>query len=183
MLAPLTADDGVLLDLRYATDNNFVGRPVYRRAVALLQPPARDCLLAAVARARVLGLQLKILDAFRPLEVQWIFWEAAADKTFVADPRLGGTHPRGIAVDLTLVDGATGMELAMGTGFDAMTPLSAHGALDGLTPDIIRHRALLLGLMSAAGWEHYGPEWWHYNLPGRDAFPVLSAADVPDGPL
>jgi len=48
---------------------------------------------------------------------------------------------------------------------------------------VIRSRALLLGLMSAAGWDSYEPEWWHYNLPDGDALPVLSAADVPEGPL
>jgi D-alanyl-D-alanine dipeptidase len=179
----LTGQDGVLFDIRYATANNLMGRPVYQRAVAMLHPQAYGQLMAVVARAAAIGLQVKIFDAFRPQEVQWIFWEAAADKLFVADPRLGGTHPRGIAVDMTLVDAATGVDLPMGTDFDAMVPLSAHGALEGLAPEVIRNRALLLGLMAAAGWEPYEPEWWHYNLPGREAFPVLSAADVPGGPV
>lgn len=183
MLLPLTDADGVVLDLRYATADNLLGRPVYTQAVALLRPPAHAALLAAARRAAVLGLRLKIFDAFRPLEAQWAFWEAAEDKTFVADPRTGGTHPRGIAVDLTLLDGGTGAELAMGTGFDAFTPLSDHGRLDGLEPDAIRNRTLLLGLMTACGFECYPPEWWHYHLPGREAFAALSAADVPGGPM
>ena len=117
------------------------------------------------------------------MEAQWLFWEANEDKRFVADPRLGGTHPRGIAVDLTLTDAANGIELAMGTGFDDFTAMSAHAIVDGLAPDAIRNRTLLLGLMTATGWEHYGPEWWHYHLPGRQAFPALSAADVAGGPM
>ena len=183
MLLRITEADGVLLDLRYASADNLLGRPVYARAVALLRPEARWALLAAAARARARGLRLRLFDAFRPLEAQWAFWHAAEDKTFVADPRGGGTHPRGIAVDLTLVDGASGADLPMGTGFDAFTALSAHGALDGLPPDAIRNRVLLLGIMTAAGWECYEPEWWHYHLPGREAYPALSAADVPGGPM
>ena len=183
MLEPITEADGFLLDLRYATSNNLLGRPVYSRAVALLRPEARRALIAAGARARALGLRLKVFDAFRPLEAQWLFWEAAEDKTFVADPRLGGTHPRGIAVDLTLADAASGTELAMGTGFDDFTTMSDHSTLHGLSPDAVRNRALLLGIMTATGWEHYGPEWWHYHLPGREAFAALSAAEVPGGPM
>lgn len=183
MLVPVTEEDGVVLDLRYATSDNVMGRPVYRRAVALLRPEARERLLAAAARARVLGLRLRLYDAFRPLEVQWLFWEAARDKTYVADPRGGGTHPRGVAVDLTLADGATGAELPMGTGFDAFTPLSGHGALDGLAPEVVCNRALLLGIMVACGWEPYAPEWWHYHLPDHAGLPALRAASVPGGPM
>ncbi|CUW47795.1 D-alanyl-D-alanine dipeptidase [Novacetimonas hansenii] len=183
MLLPIKETAGVILDIRYASDNNFVGRAVYARPVALLHREAHAAFVHALARAQVLGLGFRIFDAFRPIEVQSILWDAVSDKTFVADPALGGTHPRGIALDLTLFDLATGEDLPMGTGFDAVTPLSAHGALEGLSAEVIRNRALLLGLMSAAGWDSYEPEWWHYNLPDGDALPVLSAADVPEGPL
>jgi zinc D-Ala-D-Ala dipeptidase len=183
MLIPLTVADGFDLDLRYATDDNILGRPIYRRPTALLHPAAHSALLAASTHASALGLRLKIFDAFRPLEAQWAFWDAAEDKSFVADPRAGGTHPRGIAVDLTLIAIDSGSELEMGTGFDAFTALSAHGHLEGLPREAIRNRALLLGIMTACGWEHYGPEWWHYHLPRRETYPALSAADVPGGPM
>ena len=182
-LVPLTAADGVTLDLRYATPDNLVGRPVYDRAVALLHPDAHARLMDAVRRARIAGLAFKVFDAFRPIEAQLLFYEATVDKTFVADPAGGGTHPRGIAVDLTLLDAASGAELDMGTGFDAFTPAAAHGALAGLPPNVIRNRALLLGIMTASGWERYDPEWWHYHLPNRSDLPALSAADVPHGPM
>ncbi len=183
MLLPLTADDGVLLDIRYATANNFTGRPIYLRPVALLRPEAHAALLAAAVRTGRLGLNLKVLDAFRPLEAQWALWNALPDPRFVADPTSSaGRHPRGIAVDLTLVDRATGAELDMGTGFDDMTPHSAHAALD-LAPTAIRNRALLLGTMAAAGWEPIASEWWHYQLPGGDALPLLWAKDAPGGPI
>ncbi len=182
-LVLLTAADGVALDLRYATSNNLLGRPVYDRAVALLHPDAHARLMDAARRARVIGLAFKVFDAFRPIEAQRLFYEATVDKTFVADPAGGGTHPRGIAVDLTLVNAASGVELDMGTGFDAFTPKAAHCALDGLAPEAVRNRALLLGIMTASGWERYDPEWWHYHLPGRGDLPALGAADAPNGPM
>lgn len=111
------------------------------------------------------------------------FWESLKDKTFVGDPRQGGTHPRGIAVDLTLIDAVTNEELEMGTDFDTMTALSSHGAMEGLTTEAVRNRAMLLGIMTASGWLHYGPEWWHYNLPNVDSYKPLAAADVPGGPM
>ncbi|WP_366658026.1 D-alanyl-D-alanine dipeptidase [Fodinicurvata sp. EGI_FJ10296] len=183
MLKRVTEDDGFSLDIRYATDNNLLGRPIYARPVALLVPEAHGKLCDAAARARALGLTMKVFDAFRPIEVQWIFWEAVEDKSFVGDPRHGGTHPRGIAVDLTLVDAATSAELDMGTGFDAFTDLAGHGAIDGLSAEAVRNRALLLGIMTAAGWVHIDAEWWHYNLPNTGDYRPLAAADVPDGPM
>ena len=184
MLVPVTEADGILLDLRYATANILGGVPIYRRAVALLHPAARDRLLAAAGRAAALGLRLKLLDAFRPLDAQWAFWRVLPDPRFVADPSQGdgGMHPRGVAVDLTLADAADGAELPMGTDFDEMTQRSAHDAMD-LDPEAIRNRALLLGIMAATGWEHIASEWWHYQVPGMQSLPPLWAKDVPDGPM
>jgi len=179
----VTEDDGFLLDIRYATAANLTGAPIYRRAVALLRPEAHALLLAAGRRAAVLGLRIKVFDAFRPIEAQWALWRALPDPRFVSDPAAAtGMHPRGVAVDVTLVDAASGSELAMGTGFDDMTAQSAQAALD--VPAVaVRHRALLLGIMAAVGWEHIASEWWHYQVPGCGGLPSLGAADVPGGPM
>ena len=172
--------DGVTLDLRYATADNLTGRPIYSRAVAMLHPQAGALLAGAARRAGRLGLRLRLHDAFRPIEAQWALWRALPDPRFVADPRMGGSHARGAAVDLTLEDGRG--VLPMGTAFDAMGAEAAHDAL-GLPEEAVRNRALLLGVMVASGWEPYLPEWWHYQAPGSEDWPVLSAADVPDGPM
>jgi D-alanyl-D-alanine dipeptidase len=182
MLLPVTEADGFALDLRYATPDNLTGAPIYARPVALLLPTARDRLFAARDQAARLGLRLKIFDAFRPIEAQWALWHAVTDKRFVADPQAGGVHPRGAAVDLTLLDAATGAELPMGTGFDAVRAESAHGH-PGVPVADQRNRALLLGLMTAAGFDHYSLEWWHYQLPEARRFPPLAASAVPDGPM
>ncbi len=182
-LLTVNEDDGFLLDIRYATANNLTGAPIYTRPVALLRPEAHALLLAAGARAAVLGLQIKIFDAFRPIEAQWALWRALPDPRFVSDPvEDRGLHPRGVAVDVTLMDRGNGTELDMGTGFDDMTALAAQDYLD-LPPEVIRNRALLLGIMAATGWDHIASEWWHYQAPGFAGLPSLRAADVPGGPI
>ncbi|MBV8401868.1 MAG: D-alanyl-D-alanine dipeptidase [Acetobacteraceae bacterium] len=182
MLVPIREEDGFVLDIRYATADNPAQRALYTRPAALVLPPAYALLMRANARARALGLRLRIFDAFRPVEAQWALWHAIPDKRFVADPRQGGLHPRGAAVDLTLEDAASGESLPMGTGFDAMTESSAHDSID-VAAEAQRNRALLLGLMTAAGWGNYRLEWWHYHLLDAKRHPPLCAAAVAGGPM
>jgi D-alanyl-D-alanine dipeptidase len=171
------ARHGVRLAIAYATGDNFTGRPVYARPGCYLHPAAAERLEKAVTLARPLGLTLRIFDAFRPSEAQWRLWEVRPDPEFLADPRRGSPHSRGVAVDLTLAD-AQGAPLDMGTGFDAFTPLSHHGST--LVPRAAqKNRLLLLGLMSAAGWDFYAREWWHYQLFEPRRYPLLSDSVLP----
>ena len=178
MLVEITeATHDVLIDLRYATADNFTGARVYARAACYLNPEAEGLMRRAVELARRQGLRLKLFDAFRPSEAQWKLWNFRPDPEFLADPRRGSPHSRGAALDLTLIDGA-GAELDMGTGFDAFTPLSHHGA-DGITQEAERNRLLLLGLMTSAGWDFYRNEWWHYQLFDARRYPVLEDSALP----
>ncbi len=179
-LVPITAPDyDVDLSIAYATADNFTGAPVYARPDCWLHADAAACLRQAVTLARPLGLRLKIFDAFRPSEAQWRLWEHTPDPEFLADPRKGSPHSRGVAVDLTLVDAASGRELDMGTGFDAFTPLSHH-ASTAIPVEAQRNRLLLMGLMTAAGWDFYRNEWWHYQLfNARAAYPLFSDSALP----
>jgi D-alanyl-D-alanine dipeptidase len=176
-IAPPAYD--VTFDLAYATPRNFTGKPVYRRAAAYLHPVAAEHLARAVTIAAAIGLRLKIFDAFRPAEAQWVMWNHTPDPNFLADPRRGSPHSRGVAIDLTLVDGQ-GSELDMGTGFDSFTPLSHHG-VTSISAEAQRNRLLLLGVMTSAGWDFYRNEWWHYQLFDPRRFPVLSDAALEPG--
>ena len=168
----------LVIALAYATADNITGKPFYRAdARPYLHPAAAECLEAAVTLARPLGYRLKIFDAYRPVEGQWALWNACPDPEFVADPAKGGPHNRGVAVDLTLVDTA-GRELDMGTAFDAITPLSHHGRTD-VPLEAQRNRLLLLGLMTAAGFEFYTNEWWHYQLFNARDYPVVAQSELP----
>ena len=179
-LAAITpSSHGVVIDLAYAGADNFTGKPVYVRAACYLHADAERALKRAVTLAAVHGLRLKIFDAFRPSEAQWVLWSHTPDPEFLADPRLGSPHSRGVAIDVTLIDGG-GRELDMGTAFDAFTPLSHHGNL-ALSAEAQRNRALLLGLMTAADWDFYRNEWWHYQLFGSRRYPLLGDSVLPEG--
>jgi D-alanyl-D-alanine dipeptidase len=171
------ADYDVVLDLRYATTDNLTGKPVYRHPVCYLHPDAEKCLRKAIALAAPHGLRLKIFDAYRPPEAQWIFWNHTPDPIFLADPRKGSPHSRGAAIDLTLID-KDGIELDMGTGFDAFTDLSHHGRTD-VSLEAQKNRFLLLGIMSAAGFDFYSMEWWHYQLFNARSYPLISDTALP----
>lgn len=164
-------DFGAEIDIVYASARNFTGAPVYARPGCYLHADAAAALARAVALVAPLGLRFRIFDAFRPSEAQFKLWAHTPDPDFLADPRSGSPHSRGVAVDLTLID-AGGRALDMGTDFDAFTPASHHGSVD-VPAEAQRNRHLLLGLMTAAGWDFYRNEWWHYQLFRPRAYPLL----------
>lgn len=168
-IAPPAFD--VDLDLRYATADNLTGRPIYVRPLCLLHPLAAERLAVAAGLAGALGLRLRIFDGYRPPAAQWALWRALPDPVFIADPRTGSSHGRGIAVDLTLAT-ADGTPLEMGTGFDDMSEAAYH-ACTSIPAAAQRNRALLLGIMVAAGFQHYAYEWWHYQLPDSRRYPLV----------
>lgn len=174
-LVEITPSDSVSIWLAYATPQNFTGEPVYQaNAKCFLHPEAAECLHKAVELAKVQGYTIKIFDAYRPSEVQWALWNHSPDPDFLADPRRGSPHSRGVAIDLTLCD-ADGNELDMGTEFDAFTPLSHHGNT-GVSAQAQMNRFILMGIMTTAGWDFYRNEWWHYQLFNSREYPLLSDA-------
>ena len=182
MLVEITEEgSGVEIDLLYATADNLTGSAIYRRAACYLHRDTAELLARAVDLAAPLGLRLKIYDAFRPAEAQWVLWRHLPDPLYIADPRRGSPHSMGAAVDLTLVAADSGRVLDMGTGFDDMRPLSWHGDTT-VSAEAQRNRAILLGIMTAAGFDFYRNEWWHYQLfKPRGRYPVLSDSVLAQG--
>ena len=135
----------VSLALAYATDDNVTGHRIYGRAACYLHRDAASLLDRAIDIASTQGLQLIVFDGYRPVEAQWALWRQCPDPTFLADPRRGSPHSRGVAVDLGLVDRETGVPLDMGTGFDDLTPRAFHGS-SAPTPRAQRNRMLPLPL-------------------------------------
>ena len=175
------ASHDVAISIAYATADNFTGQPVYCRAACYLHPAAEILLSRAIRLAAEIGLRLKIFDAFRPSEAQWILWNHTPDPDFLADPRRGSPHSRGVAIDLSMIDSG-GNELEMGTSFDAFTDRSHHGST-GITATAQRNRHILLGIMTAAGWDYYRNEWWHYQLFNSRQYPLLSDSIIRPGLL
>jgi len=167
----------VEVDLAYAGSNNFVCLPIYAAdAPCMLHADAAACLKRAALAAWRAGLGLKILDAYRPPAAQEVLWRICPDPAYVADPAQGSNHSRGVAVDVALL-GEDGRQLDMGTGFDDMRELSHHDRPD-LPAAVQRNRHLLLGIMLQAGFVSLPTEWWHYELPGAAAYPLLDEAGV-----
>lgn len=165
------AAPGVLVDLRYAGDSNFLGRPVYDDGEAwLLEGTARK-LAAARDLAAASGLRLLVLDAYRPLAAQRLMWELLPDGDFVAPPDRGSVHNRGAAVDVTLAD-SSGRELAMPCPFDEFSERASH-AYEGGSAEARANRGLLRRAMESAGFRAYENEWWHYNDPDLRQSPLI----------
>lgn len=166
---------GVVLDIRYATANNFTGRPVYNEAAAFTRLPVAKALKAVQTELNKKGLGLKIFDAYRPYAITVKFYEIAADTTYVADPRKGSRHNRGCAVDLTLINLKTGLELEMPTDYDSFTP-QASANYNNLPLKKLNNCKLLRDTMERHGFKVYSSEWWHFDYTGWQNFELL---DIP----
>ncbi len=162
---------GLVVEMRYATPDNFLGRAVYPQgARCLLLPEAAERLKAAAERLQAQGFRLKVYDCYRPLSVQRQMWKLFPKPGYVANPKYGSNHNRGAAVDLTLVD-ATGAEVEMPTAYDTFSRAAHHGYANASAP-ATRHRALLREAMERAGFKKNRMEWWHYDLPDARKHPV-----------
>lgn len=171
----------LLFDIRYATKNNFTENEVYISTNCYLHIDAAEKLLKANTFAQKLGYKIKIFDAFRPQEAQEILWKHTPDDNFLANPERGSPHSRGVAVDLTLVDTENMEELEMGTEFDAFTPHSYHSEVEEISNKAIKNRLLLLGIMTASGFDHYRNEWWHYQLFGSKKYSLINDKEAKTG--
>lgn len=157
-------DPSIRLDIRYASDRNFLGQPVYTQARAFLQRPAAEALARVSAALRTQGYGLLVHDGYRPWYVTKLFWDATPpDKhEFVADPATGSRHNRGCAVDLTLYELASGRPVVMPSLYDEMSP-RAYADCAGGTARQRELRALLRRAMEAEGYTVYPQEWWHFD--------------------
>ncbi|MDX1624819.1 MAG: M15 family metallopeptidase [Gemmatimonadota bacterium] len=167
-------DPDLMLDIRYATDDNFLDRALYEEARCLLVPDAADRLLAAEGRLRAQGYRLVVWDCYRPRSVQYAMWEIKPDPTYVADPEEGSRHNRGAAVDVGLAT-IEGEPVPLPTDHDDFTPKAHRDATD-LPPEAIANRERLEAAMRAEGWSGLESEWWHFDAPGWKRYPLR---DVP----
>lgn len=126
----------IVLDIRYATTNNFLGQKIYNEPRCLLRWAAAKRLIRVQEALKEQGLGLKVFDCYRPPSAQRKMWAIKPDPNYVANPDKGSRHNRGMAVDLTLVD-ANKQELVMPTGFDDFS-LRAHRDAEGHEPSADR---------------------------------------------
>ena len=174
---------GLLVEMRYATAHNFVGRPIdgYERPVCYLTQAAAAALTAVVKDLALRGLTLKVYDCYRPQRavmhfVRWArdlrdqkmkneFYPDVDKRKLFRDGYIASRsgHSRVSTIDLTLAARADGRALEMGTPFDFFSPRSwpsdrtVSRAAQG-------NRALLAQAMARRGFRSYDKEWWHFTL-------------------
>jgi D-alanyl-D-alanine dipeptidase len=166
-------DSTLKLDIRYATSNNFVGKPVYPEARAFLQRPAAEALVRANKKLKPLGYGLLVFDGYRPWSVTKLFWDITPKekKKFVANPKDGSRHNRGCAVDLSLYNLATGQEIQMPGRYDEMTQRS-YPTYTGGTAKQREMRDLLRTIMESEGFKVFPYEWWHFDFNGWQQYRI-----------
>ncbi len=166
----------IVLELRYATTDNFMNRKLYPSIqTSYLRAPAAIALQKLAEELKKKNLTLKIWDGYRPYSVTEAMWEPVKDDRYAADPKLGSGHNRAVAVDLTLIDTNTKKELDMGTGFDNFSD-TAHHNFKALPSQVLQNRMLLRSLMEKYGFMALESEWWHYYIPDAKNYELM---DVP----
>ncbi len=165
---------GIIVDLRYASSQNFVRKSLYPvdAAAPFLRLPAAKALQLVQQELKTEGLGLKIFDAYRPYSVTVQFWELVKDERYVANPAKGSGHNRGLAIDLTIINLSTGKEVDMGTGFDNFTD-TAHHSFTQLSQSVLQNRKRLKEVMMKYGFQPLETEWWHYYWPNDRNYEVL----------
>lgn len=153
-----------ILDMKYATEDNFLKSKVYDCGSCYLRLKTVTSLIEANKEFKKKGYKIKLFDCYRPLDVQKKMWVLIPDANYVANPSKGSIHNRGGAVDVTLVD-ENGNELDMGTKFDFFGTESSHD-YKNFSKEIIKNRKLLKKIMLRHHFESFDSEWWHYNLVG-----------------
>lgn len=162
----------LVLDIRYATTNNFTGEQIYTLPRAYARKPVADALKKAQAEFNKLGVGVKIFDAYRPYKATVKFYEVYHDTTYVASPYRGSRHNRGCALDMTIVDLKAGKELTMPTEFDSFKK-EAWPTTPVADPQIRKNRDLIISVMERNGFKVNASEWWHFDFVGWNKYEVM----------
>jgi D-alanyl-D-alanine dipeptidase len=155
-----TAIPDAILDIRYATKDNFTGGVLYPKAACKLRRAVVDKLIKAADLLRKQDRRLLLWDCYRPLSIQKALWKKVPDPKYVADPAIGSKHNRGAAVDLAVVDKA-GKPVVLPTKFDEFTK-QAHRDRALVGPSG-KEAKRLEDAMLAAGFTAMPTEWWHFD--------------------
>lgn len=172
--------EAFLLNLKYATTDNFLKTDLYRKyglTRCFVRPELEEKLRKIARRLLENKLKLILWDCYRPLEVQKAMWKQVPDPRYVADPQLGSNHNRGAAIDLALAD-ETGSILKFPSSFDDFSKKAHHDYVCSESETILcENRERLKKWMLEAGLRVFPTEWWHYELPNAEKYPVIIQKD------
>ncbi|MGH7524576.1 MAG: M15 family metallopeptidase [Gemmatimonadales bacterium] len=174
-LTDLSAIPGIRFDIRYATTNNFTGAvlPGYGAPRSLLRREAATALARVERDLESRGMSLKVWDAYRPVRatLAMVDWCERNHRTDLLDSGYiarRSRHNQGVAIDLTVVDRASGRELDMGTPFDNFSARAHTANAEGQQA---LNRRILGAAMERAGFVNFVGEWWHFSYDVPDPVP------------
>ncbi len=160
-------------EIRYATEDNFIGEVLYDCPRCLLRKEVAEALLKANQYFCEKGYKIKLYDCYRPLDIQKKMWAKVPRPTYVANPYgKGSIHNKGAAVDITLVT-LDGCYVEMGTDYDYFG-IEAHIDNYGFSEDILANRKLLMDGMKKFGFNTIRSEWWHFSFRRNRSYPTLN---------
>lgn len=166
----------VIVDLKYNSDTNFMGRNLYKEygvSKCFLHKDLSDKLAKAAAMLAQKGYKVILWDCYRPLAVQYAMWKVMPDPKYVADPSTGSNHNRGIAVDCSILDDK-GRVFLMPSEFDDFSEkasINYRCKADEIYK--CNNREILGKTMEAAGISRFPSEWWHFQLADPERYPVI----------
>lgn len=172
-------DSTIVTDIKYATKGNFTGQIIYLSSTCYVHKDTARALSNVQKELSSMKLRLKIWDGYRSPAAQQKLWDLCAARypdekereQYVGNPKKGGRHTRGTAVDVTLVD-EKGNELEMPTAFDDFSP-KAWITDTACSAKAQKNRTLLREIMSKHGFEGIKTEWWHFDLKGWQNYPII----------
>ena len=153
---------GLVLEIRYATEQNITGKKIYADKRAWLREETIRKLAQVARELEEKGYRLVLWDGWRPASAQKALWTAKPDGRFLTPPNRISRHTRGTSVDVSLAD-RNGKILEMPSDHDEFTDRADEDFSD-VPKEVAQRARLLRKAMFRAGFSGVPDEWWHYDL-------------------
>jgi len=153
---------GLVLEIRYATEQNITGKKIYTDKRAWLREETIRKLAQVARELEEKGYRLVLWDGWRPASAQKALWAAKPDGRFLTPPNRISRHTRGTSVDVSLAD-RNGKNLEMPSDHDEFTDRADEDFSD-VPKEVAQRARLLRTAMFRAGFSGVPDEWWHYDL-------------------
>jgi len=151
-----------VIDIRYATTNNFTGKVIYEDDEAYLRYGTLKKLKNVQDLLKKNGFKIVIWDAYRPVEAQYKLWEVCPDSRYVANPNNGySKHSRGNTIDIAIVN-LDGGNVILPSEYDDFTK-KADRDYNDVSEEARANAEMIERIMEKCGFEGYKAEWWHYT--------------------
>lgn len=153
------------LDIRYATENNFMKQKIYNCGRCFLDVDTKKKLDLVAKDLYKKSYKIILYDCFRPSTYQQKLWDIMPNASYVTPPQKGSMHSRGSAIDLSLIT-LDNKLIEMGTSYDFFGP-KAHYLSDEISETAKLNRKILRESMEKYGFKGIRTEWWHFSNPEK----------------